>query len=147
MNAHDESLQPLPAPESPLQWADHFAIRLLGRGGHAASPELCVDPIVAAAAIVTGAQGWAQREGVAVRVARVSAGSAFNVIPEEARIEGELSGATDDRRPLMRHRFERVIADLATAYEVQASVEFRPRPRDEPAYRSTDAATPRNDPG
>ena len=42
--------------------ADRFWVRVSGRGGHGAMPHLAVDPVVAAAAVVTALQPLVSRE-------------------------------------------------------------------------------------
>lgn len=62
---------------------------LHGRGGHAATPHLAVDPVVTAAAVVTRLQTVVSRETppgerVTVTVGTLRAGTAPNVIPDRA---------------------------------------------------------------
>lgn len=73
--------------------ADRFEIRVKGRGGHGAIPERAVDPIVAASAVVTGLQTVVSRnisplESAVVSVCRIQAGTTWNVIPDDAVLEG-----------------------------------------------------------
>jgi metal-dependent amidase/aminoacylase/carboxypeptidase family protein len=63
---------------------DIFEIAVTGRGGHAAMPHLAVDPIVAAAQIVTGLQTIASRnvhplESAVVSVTQIHGGDTWNV--------------------------------------------------------------------
>ncbi|WP_031186880.1 peptidase dimerization domain-containing protein, partial [Streptomyces sp. NRRL S-1896] len=65
--------------------------RLHGRGGHAATPHLAVDPVVAAAAVVMRLQAVVARETapadqVTVTVGTLHAGTAPNVIPDRAEL-------------------------------------------------------------
>ncbi|MFD8553749.1 peptidase dimerization domain-containing protein, partial [Streptomyces fradiae] len=64
---------------------------LHGRGGHAATPHLAVDPVVAAAAVVMRLQAVVARETapadqVTVTVGTLHAGTAPNVIPDRAEL-------------------------------------------------------------
>ena len=70
--------------------ADMFEIHLTGVGGHAAVPDLTVDPIPCGAAIVQSLQSIVARLVAALGPAVVSvtifeSGSALNVIPGTAR--------------------------------------------------------------
>ena len=72
-----------------------FIIEVTGRGGHAAAPHQTVDPIVAASQIVTQLQTIVSRntdplEPSVVTVARINAGTARNIIPEKATLEGTI---------------------------------------------------------
>ena len=80
--------------EGPVMAAvDRFDITVTGRGGHAAVPQLAVDPVLVAAHIVAALQSVVSRrrdpleEGV-VSVTQVHAGDAYNVIPERAVLRG-----------------------------------------------------------
>ena len=72
-----------------------FIIKINGRGGHAAAPHQTVDPIVAAAQIVTQLQTIVSRnidpiEPAVVTVAKIHAGTARNIIPGKAILEGTI---------------------------------------------------------
>ncbi|WP_069467686.1 amidohydrolase, partial [Actinacidiphila rubida] len=65
---------------------------LHGRGGHAGAPQLAVDPVVAAAALVLRLQTVVSRETgpgepLVLTVGRLHAGGAGNVIPDRAELE------------------------------------------------------------
>jgi hippurate hydrolase len=73
-------------------------VLLHGRGGHVATPHLAVDPVVAAAHVVTRLQGVVARETapadqVTLTVGTLRAGTAANVIPDEARLGMALRAA------------------------------------------------------
>lgn len=72
-----------------------FTIEITGKGGHAAAPHLAVDPIVTAAQVVTQLQTIVSRstdplEATVVTVAKMQAGTARNIIPEKATLEGTI---------------------------------------------------------
>jgi amidohydrolase len=72
---------------------DIFEITISGRGGHAALPHLAVDPIVAAAQVVTGLQTIASRnvhplESAVLSVTQIHGGDTWNVIPETVVLRG-----------------------------------------------------------
>ena len=65
---------------------DIFELSIKGRGAHAAMPHLAVDPIVAAAQVISGLQTIASRnvdplESAVVSVTEVHGGDTWNVIP------------------------------------------------------------------
>ena len=93
---------------------DIFEIAINGRGGHAAMPHLAVDPIVAAAQVVTGLQTIASRnlhplEGVVVSVTQIHGGDTWNVIPETV----VLRGTTRSFSPAVRDQIEPAIRRIA----------------------------------
>lgn len=81
--------------------AIQFEAVFKGRGGHAAIPHLTRDPVVAAAAAVGALQTLVSRgtspfDSAVVSVTRLSAGDAFNVIPDEG---GWVGGWAEGREP------------------------------------------------
>lgn len=65
---------------------DRFEIHVEGRGGHAARPHLCVDPVPVAARLIGALQSIASRkidpfQPVVLSICQLNAGTAFNVIP------------------------------------------------------------------
>ena len=72
---------------------DTFEITVRGRGAHAAMPHLGIDPIVAAAHIVTALQTLASRradpqDACVVTVTQVHGGETWNVIPDQVVLRG-----------------------------------------------------------
>jgi amidohydrolase len=111
--------------------ADMFEIHLTGVGGHAAIPDLTVDPIPCGAAIVQSLQSIVARRVAALEPAVVSvtifeSGSALNVIPGTAR----LGGTARSFSPVVRSLLENAIRDIATstaaAYGCQIDFDWQP---------------------
>lgn len=70
-------------------------ISIKGKGGHAAMPDQCVDPIVIGAQIITAIQSVVSRnvaplDSAVVSVTMVDAGFVSNVIPNEMNLTGSL---------------------------------------------------------
>ena len=108
---------------------DTFDIALAGRGGHAAMPHLAVDPVVAAAHVVTALQSVASREispvlPVVVSVTSVQAGDAYNVIPEQAHLKGTIRALDAGVRAKAPDCIRRIAAGVAAAYGATATAEF-----------------------
>jgi amidohydrolase len=85
--------------------SDRFVLRVQGKGGHAANPDKCVDPIWVGSQIVANLQAVVARntdahEALILSVTKFQAGSAFNVIPDTA----ELSGSVRCFSPEVRER-------------------------------------------
>src|SRR5512142_2437987 len=94
--------------------AEQFTIRLTGRGGHGASPHLTIDPIAAAAQIITALQTIASRNvaplrSAVVSVTSVQSGTTFNVIPQRAELTGTIRTFDPAVRTLVLERFERIV--------------------------------------
>ena len=86
-----------------------------------------LDPIVAAAQIITALQTIASRslnplEGAVVSVCQVDAGTAFNIIPQEAVLSGTIRTFKPDVNKKVRERFETIVQKTAEAMGCQAEI-------------------------
>jgi amidohydrolase len=107
--------------------SDGFKIRLVGLGGHGASPHLTVDPILAAAQIITAAQSIVARnvaplDSAVVTFATVHAGNTYNVIPAELEMEGTIRTFDPRVRRRVLDRFRQLVEGLASALGCQAEL-------------------------
>ena len=108
---------------------DEFTVTLSGKGAHAAQPHLGVDPVLCAAHMVTALQAIASRETdpfseVVVSVTQFHAGTAFNIIPPDATLNGTVrvfDPATWEGLPA---RFERIARGVATAFDCRVDVRY-----------------------
>ncbi|MER5280760.1 amidohydrolase [Streptomyces sp. NPDC002809] len=100
---------PLPAgliahggPHAPVVAASAaLTVVVHGRGGHAATPQLTVDPVVTAAAVIGRLQTIVARETapseqLSLTVGTVHAGTAVNVVPDTAELGIGVRALTDD---------------------------------------------------
>jgi hypothetical protein len=74
---------------------DRFAIRITGKGAHAARPHEGNDAILLASQLVTALQSVASRnvntlDSVVLSVTRIAGGNTWNVLPESVELEGTL---------------------------------------------------------
>ena len=103
-----------------LAATDTFEARFTGRGGHAAFPHFTRDPLAVAAGAVTDLQQFASREvdptePAVLSVTRFHAGTANNVIADEAVIGGTARTLTPETRRHAREAVERRCRGLADA--------------------------------
>ncbi len=111
---------------------DTFTIRIRGKGGHAAMPHLAVDPVLAAAHVVTALQSLVSRatdpfDHLVVSVTQIKAGDAFNVIPEEAVLAGtvrSMGGRPYNEAP---ERLTALASNVAGGLGCTATVEYERR--------------------
>lgn len=127
--------------EKPLGWlgvkkgpimagADIFMIRIMGRGGHGAIPDMAVDPIVAAANIVNALQTIVARnvsplDTAVVSVTNIHGGTAFNVIPQEVKLEGTIRTFDNDVRQRVVERFEQIVRGIGEGMGCQVELEVK----------------------
>ncbi len=103
-----------------LAATDTFAATFTGRGCHGAFPHLGLDPIVTAAEAVVNLQLFVSREfdptdSAVVTVAKFNAGTATNIIPDTATIEGTARTLNDPARAKIAAAIERRCAGIAAA--------------------------------
>ena len=114
-----------------LASADRFEITVNGEGGHASAPHLCIDPIPAAAAIITGLHTMVgrgidpMRAGI-LTVAHVEAGTTNNIIPPSAFMEGTIRALDEGTRATIKAGMERVANGTAAAHGCTCSCELIP---------------------
>ncbi|MFD6420771.1 M20 family metallopeptidase [Streptomyces sp. NPDC060198] len=116
-------------PGPMLAASDVVHVTVHGRGGHGSSPHLAADPVPAMCAMVTAFQTLVTREidifdPAVVTVGRIEAGTAPNVIPEEARFSATVRTFSDAARTTVRAAVERTVHGVAAAHGVTASVEY-----------------------
>ena len=128
--------------ERPLGWigltpgpvmsaAETFKVRLTGKGGHAAAPHLAIDPVLAAAQLVTSLQSIVSRNVAPLQTAVVSvttlhAGEVFNVIPSQVEMQGTIRTFDPAVRQRVMTRFEQIVKGVAAAFECEAQIELTP---------------------
>ncbi len=117
-------------PGKAMAAADFFDIRIKGRGSHAAMPQVSRDPVVIAAALVQALQTIVSRnadplEAAVVSVTQIKAGSAYNVIPEEAALTGTIRTFSNEIADVARQRMHAIVAGLAAAFEVEIELDLR----------------------
>ncbi|WP_434055028.1 MAG: M20 aminoacylase family protein [Roseibium sp.] len=122
---------------------DEFRITVTGKGGHAAKPHQTVDPVVVGSKIVSALQTIASRnanplDSVVVSVTVFNAGSAFNVIPQDAVLRGTVRSLNADMRDLAEKRMGDIVTSIAAAFDATAKLEFR---RGYPVTRNHDDQT------
>lgn len=113
-----------------LAASDRFDIKVQGVGSHAAFPHASRDPIVAAAAIVNALQSIASRnvnplDSVVVSVTMIHSGTAYNVIPTHAAINGTVRWLTQPVLELTQRRLREIAENTAKAYGCHATLEYR----------------------
>ncbi len=108
---------------------DTFHIHIKGIGGHGAMPHETADPIVAAVGIVNAIQTIVSRNHYAqndlvVSVTQIHTGSADNIIPETAYINGTVRTFKPEVQGMVMARLEAVVEGQAAAYGVEADLEY-----------------------
>jgi amidohydrolase len=108
---------------------DEFTVTVHGKGAHAAMPHFGTDPVVCLAQIVTALQTIASRgvspfAEVVVSVTQLRAGSAFNIIPGSAWMNGTVRVFDRALWAELPARFERVCRGVAEAFGCRVEVAY-----------------------
>ncbi len=120
-------------PDGPVMCANGtFHITLRGRGGHASQPELCRDPVTAAAAVTLALQQIVSRrlparEPAVVSVTSVEASSLPTVIPDTAKLQGSIRAGSVETRAAMFRMIREIAEGTASAWGVTAEVVLHDR--------------------
>ena len=106
---------------------DRFEITIEGRGGHAALPHLCIDPLLAGAQMVTALQSIVSRsvdplQAAVVSVTQFNAGAAQNAIAQTARLGGTIRTLKAETFDLIERRLREVAGGIAAASGTSATV-------------------------
>ncbi len=110
---------------------DSLHVTLRGRGGHGSSPHLALDPVPAACEAVLALQSMVTRrfdvfDPVVLTVGSLHAGSAENVIPEQADFAATIRSFSPQARDLVRDEALRVVRGVAAAHGLEVDARFEP---------------------
>ena len=110
--------------------ADLFTIKVKGKQSHGAYPWDGVDPIVVSAQIIQGLQTIVSRQmdisksPVVVTVGKINSGVRFNIIPEEAMMEGTIRTLDSKMRLSVFDKIRTTATNIAAASGATVEVNF-----------------------
>jgi amidohydrolase len=112
-----------------LASADGFEARITGRVGHAAIPNLCIDPIAAAAAVIQSAQHVISRrvdpvQGGVLSITRIEGGTTHNIIPESVYLQGTTRFLDAEAGKAIHAAFTEILEGVAAAHGCGAEITF-----------------------
>jgi hippurate hydrolase len=110
--------------------SDGFSIRITGKGGHGARPHEAIDAVIIAGMLITSIQTLVSRETdpvhpAVVTIGRVAAGTAPNIIAEEAVLEGTIRTVLPEVREHLHRGIERLGRAAADLYRAVVHVQIR----------------------
>jgi hippurate hydrolase len=109
-----------------------FDVILRGRGGHSARPENGIDAVVAAAQLVTALQTVVSRnlsalDTAVLSVTKIHGGTAYNVIPEEVTVSGNVRAYRAEVVDRIEAAIGRIAEGVAATFGASFGYEFRRR--------------------
>ena len=110
--------------------ASFFDIKINAKGSHAAMPHQSVDPIIICANLIDQLQTIVSRntppsESVVLSITQVHSGSAYNVIPEEAKLCGTIRYFSDEIYSMLDKRVRAICKGLETTYQAEIIPDLR----------------------
>jgi amidohydrolase len=117
-------------PGPAMAGADFFDIKITGRGAHGAMPHMGRDPVVVAITLAAALQTIVSRnadprEAAVLSITQIHAGSAYNVIPNEAALAGTIRTFSPEIGALIRERMREIAAGMALTFGVEIDVDIR----------------------
>lgn len=97
--------------------ADELYITIRGKGGHAASPQLCIDPILIASHLIVSLQQIVSRNNnphnpTVLSITSIHGGSTTNVIPNEVKLKGTFRAMDEEWRFKAHELMRRMASNL-----------------------------------
>jgi len=113
-----------------LASTDELFIDVFGRGGHAAHPDQCVDPILISAHILTKLQSIISRElsptdSAVVTVGTINAGIASNVIPSSVEMTGTVRTVNKQTHKNIFDKIRRIVSGTAESMGGNVDIRFK----------------------
>ncbi|KAF1076978.1 amidohydrolase [Halodesulfovibrio sp. MK-HDV] len=108
---------------------DRFDLVIRGKSGHASVPHLCVEPFAAVADFIKGAQTIIPRkisahDKAVISITQVHGGSAYNIIPDEVIVRGNVRTTADDVQDTIEESLGQLAKGIATTYGVEAEFTY-----------------------
>lgn len=108
---------------------DNFVIRIQGRGGHAARPQMAIDPLVVAAQIILALQTIVARsvdpaDPAVVSCTEIHGDGIRNAIPTHVAIKGDTRSYSPRVQALLERRMREICHGIASAHDATCEVEY-----------------------
>ena len=108
---------------------EDFDIIIKGKGGHAAIPDLAIDPVVISSQVILGIQTIISRninpvDKALISVTKIHAGSAYNVIDDEVSLGGTIRTFKDDTRKIIEKKITETAKGISEANGAKAEIKF-----------------------
>ena len=108
---------------------DEFDIIVKGRGGHAAIPQLAIDPVVIASQIVLAVQTIVSRstdpvDKALISITKINGGTAYNVIDDSVKLGGTIRTFKPETRSFFEKKLKEISSGIAKANGAEAEVDF-----------------------
>lgn len=107
---------------------DDFKITVIGKGGHGAEPHNCINPIYAAAKIISLLQNAADTVNsngkAVVSVCMINSGTASNIVPDKAEIVGTARSLKNDVRAFLKNKIGEIAKSVCDEFGAECIYEY-----------------------
>lgn len=98
--------------------ADEIYLKVIGKGGHGASPDMAIDPVVIASHIIIGLQqiisrNASPRQPTVLTFGRISGEGATNIIPDTVNIAGTFRAMNEEWRNTAHDKIKKMAEGIA----------------------------------
>ncbi|MFZ9035335.1 MAG: M20 metallopeptidase family protein [Francisellaceae bacterium] len=112
-----------------LSGVDLFEICFHGKGGHASTPMLAIDPIIMASQFVNQVQTIVSRNSdsfdpVVISITAIESGSTFNVIPAQAKLKGCIRYLSAKGQNIAKVRLHKIAKAVALSHDGQVTIDY-----------------------
>lgn len=109
---------------------DYFKATFQGKSGHVSKPHKCVDALYIASSSVVNVQSIVSRhtdplDPVLIGIGVLNSGTRYNIIANEAIIEGTFRTFNEDTRNQVRHEIEEIFKSTAKFNGGSVNIEFK----------------------
>lgn len=109
--------------------ADEIYLKVIGKGGHGAAPELCIDPVVIASHIIVALQQVISRNAspkqpTVLTFGKIIAEGATNIIPNEVNIAGTFRALNEQWRAAGLEKIKKMAESIAEGMGGRCEVEI-----------------------
>jgi len=110
---------------------DEVFIKVKGKGGHAATPNQVIDPVLIAAHILVALQQIVSRNAdplvpTVISFGKITGNGRTNVIPDEVRMEGTVRTYSESWRKEVHRRIKEIAVNMAKAFGASCEVRISP---------------------
>ena len=106
-------------------------INIKGKGGHAAMPDKCIDPVVVGAQIISALQSVVARNvaplnSAVVSITMVNAGTVSNVVPDDMQLTGSLRYFSKEVGDEVKEKIKNIVEGVSQSMGASATFESVP---------------------
>ena len=103
-------------------------INIIGKGGHAAMPDQCIDPVVVGAQIISALQSVVARNvaplnSAVVSITMVNAGTVSNVVPDDMQLTGSLRYFSKEVGDEVKDKIKNIVEGVSQSMGASATFE------------------------